>query len=183
MTRIDPVTGLVEGVRLALSPNHDSRPEGAEIEVVVIHSISLPPGKFGGAGVEQLFSNRLDPSEHPYYREIDGLKVSAHLFIRRDGEIIQFVPFDQRAWHAGESYCEGRSRVNDFSIGIELEGTDTDPFEERQYSQLGDVTKAIMLAYPRVTPKRIYAHSDIAPGRKTDPGEGFTWDRYLAMLV
>jgi N-acetyl-anhydromuramoyl-L-alanine amidase len=183
VSRIDPTSGLVEGARLVPSPNHDSRPEQAIIEAIVVHSISLPPGTFGGAGVEQLFCNQLDPGEHPYYREINGLKVSAHLFIRRNGELIQFVPFHQRAWHAGESYCEGRTRVNDFSIGIELEGTDTESFEDAQYVQLAEVTKAIMRSYPRVTPQHIYAHSDVAPGRKTDPGNGFDWDRYLRMLV
>jgi AmpD protein len=181
--RIDPTTGLVQGARWVPSPNYDARPDNAEIEVIIVHSISLPPGKFGGAGVEQLFCNRLDPNEHPYYREINGLKVSAHLYIRRDGEIVQFVSLHQRAWHAGESHCEGRSRVNDFSIGIELEGTDTDRFEDIQYSRLSDLTKALMRAYPRITPKRLYAHSDIAPGRKTDPGDGFFWERYLAMLA
>lgn len=183
MTLIDPTLGLMQGARIVPSPNHDVRPAGATVEAIVVHSISLPPGQFGGVGVEQLFCNRLNPDEHPYYREIDGLKVSAHLFIRRSGEIIQFVPFHRRAWHAGESYCDGRTRVNDFSIGIELEGTDTEPFEDVQYDRLADVTKAIMLSYPRVTLQRIYAHSDIAPGRKTDPGDGFDWDRYLQMLV
>jgi N-acetyl-anhydromuramoyl-L-alanine amidase len=183
VSRIDPTSGLVEGARLVPSPNHDSRPEQALVETIVVHSISLPPGKFGGAGVEQLFCNRLDPDEHPYYREINGLKVSAHLFIRRNGEMIQFVPLHRRAWHAGESCCEGRTRVNDFSIGIELEGTDAESFEDAQYARLAEVTKAIMHSYPLVTPKRIYAHSDVAPGRKTDPGNGFDWDRYLQMLV
>lgn len=183
MTLIDPTSGLMQGARTVPSPNHDARPTEAMIEAIVVHSISLPPGKFGGAGVEQLFCNRLNPNEHPYYREIDGLKVSAHLFIRRSGEIIQFVPFHRRAWHAGESYCEGRKRVNDFSIGIELEGADAESFEDVQYDRLIEATKAIMLNYPQITPQRIYAHSDIAPGRKTDPGDGFDWDHYLQMLI
>ncbi len=183
MIKVDVATGLVEGARYVASPNHDLRPDGAQIEVLVIHAISLPPGEFGGPGVEQLFNNRLDPLEHPYYREIQHLKVSAHLFLRRDGEIIQFVPLHRRAWHAGESYCEGRTRVNDFSVGIELEGTDTDPFEDVQYRRLAELSRALMRAYPAITPRRLYGHADIAPGRKTDPGSGFDWDHYLANLA
>jgi len=180
--RIDPATGLMHGARFIASPNHDARPDGIPIEVLVVHAISLPPGMFGGPGIEQLFCNRLDPTEHPFYREIEDLKVSAHLVIRREGEVMQFVPFSRRAWHAGESYCEGRTRVNDFSIGIEMEGTDTELFEDIQYSRLAEVTQLIMDAYPAITPRRIYGHSDIAPGRKQDPGTGFDWDRYLEML-
>ncbi len=183
MIRINPATGLIEGVRFIPSPNHDTRPGGSRVEVLVVHAISLPPGQFGGPGVEQLFCNRLNPQEHPFYREIENLKVSAHLLIRRNGEVLQFVPFQFRAWHAGESYCEGRTRVNDFSIGIELEGTEIEPFEEIQYSRLADVTQAIMSVYPDITPQRIYGHSDIAPGRKQDPGAGFDWDRYLELLA
>lgn len=148
-----------------------------------MHAISLPPGKFGGPGIERLFCNQLNLNEHPYYRELQDLKVSAHVLIRRDGEVVQFVPLRQRAWHAGESYCEGRTRVNDFSVGIELEGTEADSFEDVQYSLLVEVTRAIMQAYPEVTPRRIYGHSDIAPGRKTDPGVGFDWNRYLNLLA
>ncbi len=181
--KVDSATGLMHGARFVPSPNHDARPEGAEIEVLVVHAISLPPGKFGGPGVEQLFCNRLDPDEDPYYRDIHTLKVSAHFLIRRDGEVVQFVALHRRAWHAGESYCEGRTRVNDFSIGIELEGTETDLFEEIQYSRLVEVTTAIMRAYSAITVSRIYGHSDIAPGRKADPGHGFDWDRYLGMLA
>lgn len=180
---VDASTGLVKGVRVAVSPNHDVRPDGAAIDTLVIHSISLPPGQYGGPGVEQLFANQLDPDAHPYYREIAGLKVSAHLFVRRDGGVVQFVPLHRRAWHAGESWCEGRARVNDFSIGIELEGTDIDLFTDVQYARLADVTRALMQAYPTLSPRHIYAHSDVAPGRKTDPGSGFDWDRYLQMLV
>jgi N-acetyl-anhydromuramoyl-L-alanine amidase len=128
------------------------------------------------------FTDRLNPDEHPFYREIEGLTVSAHLVIRRDGEVIQFVPLHLRAWHAGESFCEGRTRVNDFSIGIELEGTETEPFEPIQYQRLTEVTRAIMETYPAITSRRIYGHSDIAPGRKCDPGTGFDWSRYLEML-
>jgi len=179
---IDPTSGLARAVRLVASSNCDVRPDGATVEVLVIHSISLPPAEYGGPGVEQLFCNRLDSREHPYYRDIANLKVSAHLFVRRDGELIQFVPFHQRAWHAGESYCEGRTRVNDFSIGIELEGTESDTFTDLQYSQLADVTRELMRIYPAISSRRIYAHSDIAPGRKTDPGVGFDWHRYLQLL-
>ncbi len=182
MIRISRATGLVEGARFIASPNFDARPDGRSVEVLIVHAISLPPGQFGGAGIEQLFCNRLNPAEHPFYREIENLKVSAHLVIRRDGEVLQFVPLHQRAWHAGESFCEGRTRVNDFSIGIELEGTETDPFEVVQYQRLADVTRAIMETYPAVTPRRVYGHADIAPGRKGDPGTGFNWKRYLDLL-
>lgn len=175
---IDVRTGLVEGARYIPSPNCDDRPPGAGIDVLIIHNISLPPGQFGGPGIEQLFCNCLDPQAHPYYREIHGLAVSAHLLIRRDGSVCQFVPLHRRAWHAGQSCCEGRSRVNDFSIGVELEGADDVPFEDAQYRALGDITHALMQAYPAITPARIYGHSDISPGRKTDPGPHFDWTRY-----
>lgn len=176
--KIDVRSGLVEGARYVPSPNCDDRPPGAGIDVLIIHNISLPPGQFGGPGIEQLFCNCLDPEAHPYYREIHGLEVSAHLLIRRDGSVYQFVPLHRRAWHAGQSYCEGRTRVNDFSIGIELEGADDVPFEDAQYRALGDITRALMQAYPAITPARIYGHSDISPGRKTDPGPHFDWTRY-----
>ncbi len=165
MIEVNYNTGNVEGARFVPSPNFDARPDNQLVEVLIVHAISLPPGQFGGNGIEQLFCNRLNPNDHPYYREIEKLKVSAHLVIRRDGEIVQFVPFHQRAWHAGESFCEGRTRVNDFSIGIELEGTETEAFEMVQYQRLAEVTRAIMKAYPVITPQRIYGHSDIAPGR------------------
>jgi AmpD protein len=180
--RIDPELGLLDGARYTPSPNYDLRPDGMGIDVLIIHNISLPPGQFGGPGIEQLFCNTLDCRAHPFYRDLEGLTVSSHLLIRRDGEIIQFVPFHLRAWHAGQSYCEGRARVNDFSIGIELEGTDFVPFDEAQYRVLRDVTRAIMARYPAITPSRIYGHSDIAPGRKTDPGPFFDWQRYRATL-
>lgn len=175
---IDIRTGLIEGIPYIPSPNCDDRPPGAGIEVLVIHAISLPPGQFGGPGIEQLFCNRLDPNAHPYYREIQGLEVSAHLLIRRDGAMCQFVPLHRRAWHAGQSCCEGRTRANDFSVGIELEGADDVPFEEAQYNALGAITHALMRAYPAITPARIYGHADISPGRKTDPGPHFDWPRY-----
>lgn len=183
MIRINRATGRVEGARFVPSANFDARPDAASVDILVVHSMSLPPGQFGGPGIEQLFTNCLDPKEHPYYCEIQNLRVSAHLVIRRDGEIFQFVPLGERAWHAGESFCEGRTRANDFSIGIELEGTETDIFEDIQYTRLAELTRAIMQAYPAITKQRIYGHSDIAPGRKSDPGIGFDWPRYLDMLA
>lgn len=181
--KIDVTSGLVEGARFEPSPNCDARPTGVRPDVLVIHAISLPPGQFGGSGIERLFCNALDWGEHPYYAQIQGLKVSAHLLIRRDGECLQFVPLHLRAWHAGQSLCEGRARVNDFSIGIELEGCDDSPFESIQYRVLGDLTLALLQAYPAITPLRIYGHSDIAPERKTDPGPHFDWMRYRSLLV
>ena len=181
--QIDSGSGLIQGARFVASPNCDNRPAGIAVDTLVIHSISLPPGKFGGPGVEQLFCNCLDPAEHPYYREIKDLKVSAHLFIRRNGEIIQFVPLHRRAWHAGQSYCEGRTRANDFSIGIELEGADNQPFEDAQYESLNKLTGLIRKQFPAITRERIYGHGDIAPGRKTDPGPMFDWKRFLAVCT
>ena len=178
--RVDTATGLVEGVRYVASPNHDERPAGMVPVLLVIHAISLPPGEFGGPYVEQLFTNTLNPAEHPAFHELDGLEVSAHLFVRRGGEAVQFVPLHRRAWHAGESSYEGRSRVNDFSIGIELEGSENTDFEDAQYRMLTDLTHAILYAYPVLTCERILGHADIAPGRKTDPGPHFDWQRYLA---
>lgn len=180
--KVDAMAGLVEAARFVPSPNCDARPPGARPEVLIVHAISLPPGKFGGSGIEQLFCNALDPSEDPYYAKIRDLKVSAHLLIRRGGELIQFVPLHLRAWHAGESQCEGRARVNDFSIGIELEGCDDTPFEDAQYLVLAELTRALCAAYPSMMPSRIYGHSDIAPARKTDPGPCFDWPRYRSLL-
>lgn len=180
--RIDVARGLLRGARYLPSPNFDERPPGMDLDVLVIHNISLPPGEFGGDSIERLFCNTLDCRAHPFFADLEGLRVSSHLLVRRDGEIVQFVPFHLRAWHAGQSECEGRARVNDFSIGVELEGTDYMPFEAVQYRRLADVTRAIMAAYPAITPARIYGHSDIAPGRKTDPGPHFDWTRYRAAL-
>jgi AmpD protein len=171
--------GLLQGVRCVPSPNCDARPARTAIELLVIHSISLPPGEFGGPGVVELFTNRLDPNGHPYYREIAGREVSAHFLIRRDGELIQFVPCGRRAWHAGESVWRGRSRCNDFSLGIELEGCDDQPFEDAQYKRLAELTRALQAKYPITD---IVGHSDIAPGRKTDPGPCFDWARYRSMI-
>ncbi len=170
--------GWLPGARRVPSPNCDERPAGEAIRLLVIHNISLPPGSFGGPGVEALFTNRLDPAAHPYYAEIQHLRVSAHFFIRRDGELIQFVPCEKRAWHAGVSNWKGRERCNDFSIGIELEGTDAQPFTDAQYAVLAELVKALRRAYPV---EGLAGHSDIAPGRKTDPGPHFDWDRLAAL--
>jgi AmpD protein len=175
--QVDRQRGLLNGVPFAQSPNFDARPEGALIDALVIHAISLPPGEFPGGDVENLFCNTLDFASHPFYREIDGLTVSAHLLIRRDGEVTQFVSFQDRAWHAGPSELGGRTRVNDFSVGIELEGSDYHPFEEAQYRVLADVIKALRVAYPAIKADRIVGHADIAPDRKTDPGPYFNWVR------
>ncbi len=176
--RIDE-EGLLQGARHIPSPNRDERPEGCAVELLVIHAISLPPGEYGGDGVIELFTNRLDPSAHPYYAAIKDLRVSAHFLIRRDGEVIQFVPCGQRAWHAGASQWRGRSRCNDFSIGVELEGSDSESFTDAQYVALAGLTRALRESYPI---RDIAGHSDIAPGRKTDPGPHFDWARYRALI-
>ncbi len=175
--RIDAQGLLVDGEYIP-SPNCDDRPEGA-IELLVIHNISLPPGEFGGDGIQQLFTNSLDVAAHPYYATLSGLKVSAHFLVRRDGRVIQFVSCRKRAWHAGESCWQGRACCNDFSIGVELEGRDTVPFTDAQYAALHHLTVALREAYPV---RGIAGHSDIAPQRKTDPGPCFDWTRYLAGL-
>lgn len=180
--RLNSQTGLVEGVRYTPSPNCDDRPVGIVVDTLVIHSISLPPGHFGGGDIEALFCNRLDPKADPYYRTLVGLKVSAHLLVRRDGALMQFVPLHKRAWHAGRSSYDGRTRVNDFSIGVELEGMDEQPYEDVQYAELSRLSALIIASFPAVTSGRIVGHSDIAPGRKTDPGPAFDWTRYRRML-
>lgn len=164
------------------SPNFNSRPPNTPISLLVIHNISLPPGEFGGGYVQQFFQNQLDASLHPYFQTIAALQVSAHLFIERDGEITQFVSFADRAWHAGASSFEGVVNCNDYSIGIELEGTDDQGFTEAQYQQLTKVTRQLLLTYPTLTPERIAGHEHIAPGRKTDPGPLFDWSRYFTLL-
>ena len=175
--------GWLSDARRLPSPNCDPRPKQAGIDLLVIHSISLPPGEFGGPWIDRLFTNTLDITAHPWFVNLQGLRVSAHVLIRRDGRVVQYVPFDQRAWHAGVSCFNGRERCNDFSIGIELEGADDQAFDERQYTALGEVTRALMSAYPRITPERIRGHSDIAAGRKTDPGPAFEWPRFRALLT
>jgi AmpD protein len=171
--------GLAAGARFVASPNCDERPADSAIELLVIHHISLPPGKFGGKGIVEFFTNRLNPAAHPYYAAIAGTKVSAHFLIRRGGELIQFVPCAKRAWHAGESSWKGRARCNDFSIGVELEGTGEVAFTGAQYRRLVALTCALTARYPIAG---IAGHSDIAPGRKTDPGPSFDWARYRAQL-
>ncbi len=175
--RIDPETGLLDAARYAPSPNCDERPAREEISLVIIHGISLPPGEFGGDFIEAFFRNRLDAGLHPYFREIEALRVSAHLLIRRDGEIVQFVPFHRRAWHAGESCYAGRSRCNDFSIGIELEGTDDQPYSDQQYDVLNKVLQCLFTNYKRLDNHSVVGHCDVSPGRKTDPGPAFEWKR------
>ena len=164
------------------SPNCSERPPGQEIDLLVIHSISLPPGCYGGTYIDDLFCNRLDPQGHPYFADIAHLQVSAHLLICRDGSIRQYVPFDRKAWHAGASTFCGRSNCNDFSIGIELEGCDDEGFTDVQYERLAELTADLQRAYPKITADRITGHSDIAPGRKTDPGPYFDWARYRELL-
>ena len=175
-------TGLVQPARQCPSPNQDARPQGSEPELIVLHGISLPPRVFGGPYIEQLFCNELDWDAHPYFGEIRGMRVSAHVLIRRDGELVQFVPFDRRAWHAGDSSFRGRGVCNDFSIGIELEGSDEQPYADAQYAMLGALVMSLMRAYPALCARRIAGHCDIAPGRKTDPGPAFDWLRLYDLL-
>ena len=167
-------------MRVVDSPNQDDRPPGTEVSLVVIHSISLPPGEYGGDAIERLFSNRLDPGAHPYFAEIHALRVSSHFLIRRGGEVVQFVPVERRAWHAGDSSWRGRSRCNDFSVGIELEGTDQDSFSEPQYAALAALLRSLQ---QKLALRQIAAHSEVAPGRKTDPGARFDWKRLLLDLA
>ncbi|MFV1992256.1 MAG: 1,6-anhydro-N-acetylmuramyl-L-alanine amidase AmpD [Acidiferrobacterales bacterium] len=177
-----PETGIISLAKQISSPNFDLRPDQLFPEVLIIHAISLPPGTFGGNYIAQLFCNQLDPDGDESFQEISSMEVSAHVLIQRTGEMIQFVSLNNRAWHAGESECEGRNRVNDFSIGIELEGCDQLPFTDNQYNQLADLTNAIFSEYPAINANRIYGHADISPGRKTDPGPHFDWPRYKALL-
>jgi AmpD protein len=160
------------------SPNFGPRPANVEPELLVIHNISLPPGEFGGRCIEQFFTNCLDWQEHEYFAQLEGIEVSSHLLIRRTGELVQFVALQNRAWHAGKSCYQGREECNDFSIGIELEGTDCQPYADEQYSTLAAVTTLLLREIPQMNAKAIVGHSDIAPGRKTDPGPAFDWQRY-----
>jgi N-acetyl-anhydromuramoyl-L-alanine amidase len=175
--QVDINSGLIQSVRQVASPNCDARPSGVEAELIVVHGISLPPGDFGGPWIDRLFTNSLPLDMHPYFAEIGGLRVSAHLVVARDGGLTQFVKFNDRAWHAGESRYNGRAACNDFSIGIELEGVDTIPYEAAQYETLAAVVAALCDSYPRLSPDRMVGHSDISPGRKTDPGPAFDWER------
>ena len=174
--------GWLVGVRHVPSPHHDSRPEDEVPSLLVVHNISLPPGQFGGPWIDALFTGTLDPDADPFFAEIVHLRVSAHCLIRRDGEIVQYVPFDKRAWHAGVSSYQGRERCNDFSIGIELEGTDTLAYTDAQYLQLAALTQLLITEYPAIA-DNMTGHCDIAPVRKTDPGPAFDWDRFRAQVT
>lgn len=177
---MDMVDGWLRGVLRRASPNFDARPPGCPVRIIVVHAISLPPNVFGGSGVEALFCNMLDPAEHPYYRTLAGLRVSAHFFIRRDGQLIQFVSVNDRAWHAGVSSWRGRERCNDFSVGIELEGSDHVPFEGEQYRCLAELIGILRADYPV---DEVVGHADVAPGRKTDPGPRFDWTKLRTTLT
>lgn len=178
---IDSQKGLLIGANYLPSPNHNDRPANTPIDLLVIHNISLPPGEFTGDYVQSFFLNQLNAQAHPYFATIAELQVSSHLFIRRDASIWQFVPFHKRAWHAGESAFQGRAGCNDYSIGIELEGTDDLPFTPVQYDTLAVITCALMRNYP-ISPDGIVGHSDIAPMRKTDPGPTFDWNHYKQLV-
>lgn len=179
---VDTDSGIIRPARQQPSPNCDARPPGVQPDLIVIHGISLPPGEFGGPWIDALFTNTLDPAAHPYFQAIHPLRVSSHLLIRRDGELVQYVPFHLRAWHAGVSCFGERECCNDFSVGIELEGSDDVPYAPAQYQVLGAVIAALRAAYPSLAVGQIAGHSDIAPGRKTDPGPCFDWPRLYALL-
>jgi AmpD protein len=181
--QIELSTGLLAGARQVLSPHFDARPHHILPYLIVVHGISLPPGEFGGAWIDRLFTGTLDPDAHPFFRDAARLHVSSHALIRRDGSIVQYVPFQARAWHAGESQYEGRTVCNDFSIGIELEGTDDLPYEDAQYESLAHLIRALLVAYPSLSAERVVGHSDIAPGRKSDPGRAFDWQRLRHSLA
>jgi N-acetyl-anhydromuramoyl-L-alanine amidase len=184
--QVDLSTGLMRGVRQIASPNYDSRPAGVEADLIVVHGISLPPGEFAGPWIDRLFTNTLPADVHPYFAEICSRRVSSHLVIQRDGAITQYVKFTDRAWHAGKSVYRAREACNDFSVGIELEGTDTLPYEAAQYDALAEAVASLCSAYPLLSADRLTGHSDIAPGRKTDPGPAFDWQlarRLIAAAV
>lgn len=179
---VDPATGLLDAARQCPSPNRDARPDPNDLSLAVIHGISLPPGEFGGEAIDRLFTNTLDVDAHPYFRGLDGLRVSAHVLIRRDGKLVQYVPFHERAWHAGRSRWGTREACNDFAVGIELEGTDEQSYEAVQYHRLAAVVTALATAYSRFDCRCLAGHSDVAPGRKTDPGPTFDWRRLDRLL-
>jgi AmpD protein len=181
--QIDLETGLMRDVRHIASPNHDSRPAGIEADLIVVHGISLPPGEFGGPWIDRLFTNSLPVEMHPYFAEVGSLRVSSHVVVARDGAVTQYVAFTERAWHAGKSIYQGREACNDFSVGVELEGADTLPYEAAQYVALAQVVAALCAAYPGLSPDRLVGHSDIAPGRKTDPGPAFDWSRARRLIA
>jgi N-acetyl-anhydromuramoyl-L-alanine amidase len=181
--QVDPASGLLNGATYVPSPNCDSRPPGMEADLIVVHGISLPPGDFGGPWIDLLFTNALPADAHPYFAEVGSMRVSSHLAIKRSGAVTQYVKFTERAWHAGKSSFRGRTACNDFSVGIELEGTDTLPYEDAQYRALAEVVAALCSAYPNLSIDRLVGHSDIAPGRKTDPGPAFDWPRARSLIV
>ena len=174
---VSPGAGLIRPARQCPSPNQDDRPEGMHPNLIILHGISLPPGEYGGNEIESFFTNCLDCDAHPFFAEIRDVRVSAHLLIRRTGDLIQFVPFERRAWHAGDSSFRGSACCNDYSIGIELEGTDDMPYTDEQYVHLTAVVSAIFESYPDISARQIAGHCDVAPGRKTDPGPAFVWLR------
>lgn len=180
--KIDAATGLLAGARQVLSPHFDGRPAGLLPELLLVHGISLPPGEFGGPWIDRLFTGSLPADAHPYFRTIAAQRVSSHALIRRDGQIVQYVPFGERAWHAGQSAYRGRSACNDFSIGVELEGTDDTPYTDAQYQALAALSSALLAAYPSLSAQAIVGHSEVSPGRKTDPGPSFDWARFRELL-
>lgn len=180
--QIDSEKFLLSKVKYVASPNQDNRPKGSKPEIIVIHGISLPPGQFGGEYIKDFFLNKLDEAKHKFFQEIRDLKVSSHLLIDRDGKTLQFVPFDRRAWHAGESSFQGKMKCNDFSIGIELEGQDDINYSDSQYKCLVKIIKCLFDLYPDLNARKIVAHSDIAPIRKTDPGFAFDWVKFYELL-
>jgi AmpD protein len=180
---IDATTGLLIGARQVLSPHADERPPGVLPSLLVVHGISLPAGEFGGPWIDRLFCGNLPATAGAGFADIAGLRVSAHAVIRRGGEISQYVPFGARAWHAGESSYQGRAACNDYSVGIELEGTDLLAYTDAQYDSLAQLIRALCAAYPTLSSARLVGHSDVAPGRKTDPGAAFDWPRLRAMLA
>ena len=182
MFSFDSTTGRINEARQLASPNCDDRPATSEPELIVVHGISLPPGEYGGPWIDQLFTNKLPPDSHPYFSEVADMRVSSHFLIRRDGELVQYVPLGRRAWHAGQSCYDGRESCNDFSVGIELEGVDTEPYEQLQYERLADLIKTLRNEVASLRDADIVGHSDIAPGRKTDPGEAFEWPLLKRLL-
>jgi len=177
--QLDLVSGLINDADFIASPNFDERDNDSTVETIIVHCISLPPGEYGSGAIARFFTNKLSPDEHPYYKSMAHLTVSSHFLIQRDGQLIQFVPTHKRAWHAGESICLGKPKVNNFSIGIELEGLDTDKngFTDKQYKALNELIVTLRQSYPKIKTQNIFAHSDIAPGRKPDPGPYFDWSR------
>ena len=183
MIHIDVESGLIEEARQVSSLNFDERPADCCVDLIIVHGISLPPGEFGGDGIDQLFTNSIDPAEHPFFCEIVDLRVSSHLLIRRDGELVQYVPLTKRAWHAGDSCYQERRQCNNFSIGIELEGTDDIPYTDVQYEVLGLTIQALRSAYRSLADAPVVGHCDVSAGRKTDPGPAFDWKRLFARLA